>query len=146
MRNPPDVFADLSAGLTPPDWHVRVMACRALKELGLAGRRNEAIEAEVRALKDDDALVREIALESLAELGPEAVADLSRRSTICSVGTPRRKSESLPLTCWPSSIHPESCPSPCSRQCSAIPITGSVSRCSGTWTVLGPRVKRRLTV
>ena len=81
----PDVFADLSAGLTHQDWHVRVMACRALKELGLAGRRNEAIEAQVRALKDDDALVRQIALESLAELGPEAVAtfpaidDLLRR-------------------------------------------------------------------
>jgi len=81
----PDVLADLSAGLTQSDWHVRVMACRAIKELGLAGRRNEAIEVEVRALKDDDALVREIALESLAELGPEAVAtfpaidDLLRR-------------------------------------------------------------------
>jgi HEAT repeat protein len=80
-----DVFADLSTGLTHPDWHVRVMACRALKELGLAGRRNEAIEAEVRALKDIDSLVREIALESLANLGPEAVAtcpaidDLLRR-------------------------------------------------------------------
>ena len=61
------------------------MVCRALKELGLAGRRNEVIAAEVRALKDDDALVREIALESLAELGPESVAafaaieDLLRR-------------------------------------------------------------------
>jgi len=81
----PDVFADLSAGLTHADWDTRVMACRALKELGLAGRRNEAIEAEVRALKDDDALVRQIALESLAELGPEAGAtfpsidDLLRR-------------------------------------------------------------------
>ncbi len=69
-----DVFADLSAGLTHADWSTRVMACRALKELGRAGRRNEAIEAEVRALEDDDALVRQIALESLAELGPEAVA------------------------------------------------------------------------
>jgi HEAT repeat protein len=69
-----DVFADLSAGLTHPDWHARVMACRALKELGLAGRRNEAIEAEVHALKDVDPLVREIALESLAGLGPEPVA------------------------------------------------------------------------
>ena len=84
-ENGADVFADLSAGLTHSDWHARAMVCRALKELGLAGRRNEAIAAEVRALKDDDALVREIALESLAELGPEAVAtfpaidDLLRR-------------------------------------------------------------------
>ncbi len=70
----PDVFAELSAGLTHADWSTRAMACRALKELGLARRRNEAIEAEVRALKDDDALVRQIALESLAELGPEAVS------------------------------------------------------------------------
>jgi HEAT repeat protein len=70
----PDVFADLSAGLTHQDWHVRVMACRALKEVGLSGRRNEAIEAEVRTLRDVDPLVREIALESLADLGPEAVA------------------------------------------------------------------------
>ena len=70
----PDDFADLSAGLTHADWSTRVMACRALKELGLSGRRNEAIEAAVRALKDDDALVRQIALESLAELGPEAAA------------------------------------------------------------------------
>jgi HEAT repeat protein len=81
----PDAFAGVSAGLTHSDWHTRAMACRALKGLGLAGRRNEAIEVEVRALKDDDALVREIALESLAELGPEAVAtfpaidDLLRR-------------------------------------------------------------------
>jgi HEAT repeat protein len=68
-----DVFADLSAGLAHSDWSTRVMACRALKELGLAGRRDEAIKAEVRALKDDDALVRQIALESLAELGPESM-------------------------------------------------------------------------
>ena len=80
-----DVLADMSAGLTHADWSTRVMACRALKELGLSGRRNEAIEAEVRALKDDDPLVRQIALESLAELGPEAAAtfpaidDLLRR-------------------------------------------------------------------
>jgi HEAT repeat protein len=70
----PDVFADLCAGLKQSDWHARAMACRALKEMGLAGRRNEVIEAEVRALKDADTLVREIALETLAELGPEAVA------------------------------------------------------------------------
>jgi HEAT repeat protein len=69
-----DAFADLSAGLLHADWSTRVMSCRALKELGLAGRRNEAIEAEVRALEDEDALVRQIALESLAELGPEPVS------------------------------------------------------------------------
>jgi HEAT repeat protein len=70
----PDVFTEPSAGLTHADWSTRAMACRALKELGLARRHSEAIEAERRALKDDDALVRQIALESLAELGPEAVS------------------------------------------------------------------------
>ncbi len=32
----PDVFAELSAGLAHADWSTRAMACRALKELGLA--------------------------------------------------------------------------------------------------------------
>jgi HEAT repeat protein len=80
-----DAFADLSAGLKHAEWQTRAMACRALKELGLTGRLDEAIEVEVRALQDDDALVRQIALESLGELGPDAVAafpaidDLLRR-------------------------------------------------------------------
>ncbi len=72
-----DVLAALSTGLTQPDWHTRAMACRALKELGLAGRRNEAIEAEQRALGDDDPLVRQTALESLAALGPESLTSIS---------------------------------------------------------------------
>jgi HEAT repeat protein len=71
-----DVFAALSNGLKLPDWQTRAMVCRALKELGLAGRRNEAIEAQQRALEDDDPLVRQIALESLAALAPESLTSI----------------------------------------------------------------------
>ncbi len=71
-----DVFAAVSSGLEQPDWQTRAMACRALKELGLAGRRNEAIEAQQSTLADDDPLVRQIALESLAALGPESLTKI----------------------------------------------------------------------
>ena len=71
-----DIFGTLSDGLTKPDWQTRAMACRALKELGLSGRRNEAVEAELRALKDNDPLVRQVALESLAALGPESLTSI----------------------------------------------------------------------
>lgn len=82
---PKDPVADLPAALEHQDWKVRVMACRALKEVGLGGRMDVAVAAQIRALKDSDPLVREVAVESLNELGPgaggalPALAEVARR-------------------------------------------------------------------
>ena len=70
-RSSDDPVVDLASALSRPEWRVRVMACRALKELGLSGR-PEAAEVVGRALGDADALVREVAAESLGELGAAA--------------------------------------------------------------------------
>jgi HEAT repeat protein len=69
-----DPVADLTAALGHADWRVRVMAARAFKEVGLLGQVDEAVVGERHALVDGDALVRELAVESLGEIGPKASA------------------------------------------------------------------------
>jgi hypothetical protein len=78
-----DPLADLSAGLSSPEWAVRVCACRALRMVGLNGRKDEVVAALMPALRDQDQFIRELVIESLLRLRPlpqsvvPAIADVS---------------------------------------------------------------------
>jgi hypothetical protein len=58
-------LAGLRGALRAPDWRVRAMACRGLREIGANGGMTESVTALAGALKDRDGLVRMIAMESL---------------------------------------------------------------------------------
>ena len=69
-----DPVEALSTGLSNPDWRVRVACVRALKEIEVGRDDPAIIPALAGALADSDVLVREIAADSLQELGPRAIS------------------------------------------------------------------------
>jgi len=68
----------IAEGLRVNDWMVRVACCRGLGQFGLGlgspAEAESAITALIRALDNDDPLVREIAVECLHEMGPKAAS------------------------------------------------------------------------
>ncbi len=66
-----DPVGELSACLADPDWRVRAMACHGLRAMLKFGRDGGAIAVLVRALKDRDPLIRELAAEGLQTRGPD---------------------------------------------------------------------------
>jgi HEAT repeat protein len=69
-------LATITEGLRANDWQLRVACCRALGQYGLdrgsQGQLDITLSALIRALDDDNDLVREIAVESLHAMGPIA--------------------------------------------------------------------------
>jgi HEAT repeat protein len=75
-RSTRPTVATITEGLHATDWRLRVACCRALGQYGLGlgsqDEADEALTALIGALDNDDPLVREIAIETFHEIGPEA--------------------------------------------------------------------------
>jgi hypothetical protein len=70
------VLGAITAGMRASDWETRVACCRALGQYGLGlgtpAEAEAALAGLIRALDDDDHLVREVAVEGLHEMGAKA--------------------------------------------------------------------------